>query len=84
MTWDVSNITHRKRGLKFEKSQLVEFCGRKRKADFRLLAEALRQVSHVVVGRWKSQYRKMVSLSLYRKTFQLKGNKMFRTWTKKS
>ena len=35
-------------------------------------------------GRWKSQHRKMVSLSLCRKTFKLKGNKKFRTWTKKS
>ena len=26
---------------RFEKSQLVEFCGRKKKVDFRLLAEAL-------------------------------------------
>ena len=72
----------------FEKSQLVEFLARKKKVDFRLFAEArpvaLCQVSHVVWGRWKSQYKKMVSLSLCRKTFQLKGNKMFRTWTKKS
>ena len=38
----------------------------------------------VMVGsRWKSQHRKMVSLSR-RKTFKLKGNKKFRTWTKKS
>ena len=35
-------------------------------------------------GRWKSLHRKMVSLSLCRKTFKLKGNKKFRTWTKKS
>ena len=35
-------------------------------------------------GRWKSQYTKMVSLSLFRKTFKLKDNKKFRTWTKKS
>ena len=38
----------------------------------------------VGVGRWKSQHRKMISLSLCRKTFKLKGNKKFRTWTKKS
>ena len=35
-------------------------------------------------GRWKSQHRKIVPLSLCRKTFKLKGNKKFRTWTKKS
>ena len=28
----------------FEKSQLVEFCRRKKKVDFRLLTEALRRV----------------------------------------
>ena len=39
---------------------------------------------HVLGGRWKSQHRKMVSLSLCRKTFKLKGNKKFRTWAKKS
>ena len=26
MTRDVSDVTHRKRGLRFEKSQLVDFC----------------------------------------------------------
>ena len=35
-------------------------------------------------GRWKSKHRKMVCLSLCWKTFKLKGNKKFRTWTKKS
>ena len=83
-TRDLSDVTHRKRGLRFEKSQLVEFLPRKKKVDFRLLAEALRQVSHMVWGRSKSQHRKMVSLSLWRKTFKLKGIKKFRTWTKKS
>ena len=39
---------------------------------------------HVLGSRWKSQHRKMVSLSLCRKTFQLKVYKTFRTWTKKS
>ena len=48
------------------------------------LAEALGRVLHVVCGIWKSQHRKMVSLSLCGKTFKLKGNKKFRTWTKKS
>ena len=46
---DVSDVTHRKRELRFKKSQLVEFCRRKKKVDFRLLAEALWQVSRVVV-----------------------------------
>ena len=44
MTWDVRDVTHRKRGLRFAKSQLVEFCRRKKKIDFRLLAEALWRV----------------------------------------
>ena len=34
-------------------------------------------------GRWKSQNRKIVPLSLCRRTFKLKGNKKVRTWTKK-
>ena len=55
MTRDVSDVMHRKSGLRFEKSQLVEFLARKKTVDFRLLAEAWRQVSHVVWDRWKSQ-----------------------------
>ena len=39
---------------------------------------------NVMGDRWKSQHRKIVPLSLCRKTFKLKGNKKFRTWTKKS
>ena len=35
MTRDVSDVTHRKRGLKFENSQLVEFLPGKKKVDFR-------------------------------------------------
>ena len=36
-------------------------------------------------GRWKRQHRKIVHLSsLCRRTFKHKGNKKFRTWTKKS
>ena len=65
MTRDVSDVTHRKCWLRFEKSQLVEFCRRKKKVDFSLLAEALWQVSHMVWGRWKSQHRKNVYLSPY-------------------
>ena len=48
MTRDVSDITHRKRGLRFEKSELVESYRPKKKGDFRLLAEALWRVPHVV------------------------------------
>ena len=41
--------------------------------------------AHEMGGRWKSQNRKNVYLSPYvEKTFKLKGNKKFRTWTKKS
>ena len=35
MTRDVSDVMHRKRGLRFEKSQLVEFLHGKKKVDFR-------------------------------------------------
>ena len=47
--------------------------------------EFVRYGFHTCWGRrWECQYRKIVSLSLCRKTFKLKGNKKFRTWTKKS
>ena len=59
------DVTHWKRGRRFEKSQLVEFERRKKKVDFRLLAEALQQVLHVVWGGWKSLHRKIVPLSPY-------------------
>ena len=53
---------------------------------FSKLTEAFRRVPHVEWGvRWKICHRKIALLSpLCRKTFQLKGNKKFRTWTKKS
>ena len=35
VTRDVSDVTHRKRGLRFETSQLVEFLPGKKKVDFR-------------------------------------------------
>ena len=34
MTRDLSDVTHRKRGLRFEKSQLVEFCLGRRRLTF--------------------------------------------------
>ena len=35
---NVSDVTHRKRGLRFEKKQWVEFLPRKKKVDFQRLA----------------------------------------------
>ena len=49
----------------------------KKTVDFRLLAEAWWQVSHVVWGRWKSHYRKIVSLSYVEKPFNSKVIKSF-------
>ena len=53
------------------KKSVVESCGPKKEGDFHLLAEALWRVPHVLEGvcRWKSRYRKIVPLSLCRKTF---------------
>ena len=51
MTRGVSDVMHRKRGLRFEKSQFVESCRPKKKGDYRLLTEALWRVPHVVWGR---------------------------------
>ena len=93
----MSKVTHWKRGLIFEKSQLVEFLGPnegveflpwKKKVDFwgspRLCA-ARTWWWWLGGGRWKSCHKKIVPLSsLCRKTIKLKVDKMFRTWTKKS
>ena len=35
MARDVSDVTHRERGMRFEKYQLDEFLPRKKKVDFR-------------------------------------------------
>ena len=85
MTRDVSDVTHRKRGLRFEKSQWSWISASEEDGWLSELAEALRRLPHVVWGRWKSRHRKIIPLSSSCwKTFKLKGNKMFRTWTKKS
>ena len=44
MARDVSDVTHRKRGLRFGKSKLVEILHRKKTVDFHKLAEALCRV----------------------------------------
>ena len=85
-----NDVTHRKRGEDFgnlKKVRRVKIRHRTGRVDFRLLAEALgRCRTRWGGGRWKRQDRKIVplSLSLCRKTFKLKGNKTFRTWTEKS
>ena len=72
----------------FEKvSELRWNLPRGKTVGFRLLAEAFVAGATRVggVGGWKSQNRKIVPLSLRRRTFKLKDNKKkFRTWTKKS
>ena len=70
MIWpgDVNDVMHRKsarRILGDLKKSAVESCGPKKKGDFRLLAEALWRVPHVLEGKWKSQNRKNVYLSPY-------------------
>ena len=64
----------------FEESQLVESCGLKKKGDFRLLAEALWRVPHVLgEADGKARIERMCVSLLMSKTFKLKGNKKFRT-----
>ena len=71
---DVNDVTHRKRGLRFEKSLLVEIETWARPDEF--VRYELRACW--VGGRWKRRHRKIVPLSsLCRKTFKLKGNKSF-------
>ena len=87
MTRDVSDVTHQKRGLRFEKSQLVKFWGRRKKVDFRLLAEALRWVrtcwgadGKASIERWYlSPYVKKPFNSKVIKSFvpELRGRKCF-------
>ena len=70
----LGDITHRKRGLRFEKKQWVEFLPRAKKVDFQSWA---RPDDFVRYGRCKSsQHRKIVSLSLLMSK-PLKSNKSF-------
>ena len=65
----------------------VESCLGRRRLTFACSRRPWTGVVRDGVGwgvRWKSQNRKNVSLSLCRRTFKLKGNKKFSTWTKKS
>ena len=82
---DLNDVMHRKRARRileiWEKSESWVLASEEH-GWLSELAEALRRVPHVIWRRWKSQHREMVSLSLCRKTFKLKGNKKFRTWTK--
>ena len=76
----VNDVTHRKRAEdfgRFWKSQWVETRHRTRRLTFACSRRPLWRVPHVLVegGRWKSQNRKIVPLSLCRRTFKLKGNK---------
>ena len=92
-----NDVKHRKRAEdfgRFWKSEFVETrhrtsrdetCLGERRLVFACSRRPLWRVPHVLgESRWKSLYRKIVPLSLCRRTFKLKGNKKFRTWTKKS
>ena len=64
MTRDVSDVTHRKCVLRFEKSQLVEFLPRKKKVNFRgssWLNEFVRYGRRALVG-LRGDYVKAVSI----------------------
>ena len=70
-----------------KKSVIWVVLPREKTADFRLHAEALGRCR----TRWggvgqmeKPEQKECVSLSLCWRTFKLKGNKKFHTWTKKS
>ena len=70
------------------KSQLVELRTkhRTRRVDFQTFRGQTNLCATGAAGRQmeKLEQKECVSLSLYRRTFKLKGNKKFRTWTKKS
>ena len=80
---DVTHWKHLEDFGRFWKSQWVENWTPNETVDFCLFAEtfvagATRDGGG---GRWKSQKRMIVPLSLCRRTFKLKGNKKVRTWT---
>ena len=83
-----NDVRHQKRVEdlgNLKKVSRVETRHRTRRVDFRLLAEALGGCR----SRWGADEKARIerlclSLSLCRKTFKLKVNKCFRTWTEKS
>ena len=73
----MGDVTHRKRGLRFEKKQSWVLASEE-DGWLSELFDALRRVPHVVWGRWKSQHRKVVYLSPYvEKPFNSKVIKCF-------
>ena len=64
---------------RFEKSQWVEFCLGRRRLTF---VSSPRPCVGCVRGLGQME-KSGVSLSLCRRTFKLKGNKKFRTWSRK-
>ena len=88
MQASANDVTHRKRTEDFENLKIksvswVETCLGRRRLTFVCSQRPWAGVARDG-GRWKSQNRKNVYLSFCRRTFKLKGNKKFRTWTKKS
>ena len=82
---DIMHWKHAQRILGFWKKSVSGVLTSEEYGWLSELTKDLQRVSHVVWGRWKSRHRKIVPLSsLCQKTFKLKGNKKFRTWTKKS
>ena len=77
----------RRRFWGFWKSQLVGLRTRHRtrRVDFRgqMILHATGAARNGGGGRWKNHHRKIVHLSSLCRNLQLKGNKRFRTWTKK-
>ena len=83
----MGDVTHRKRGLRFEKKQLVEFPPRKKKVDFQSWArpdDFVRYGRRALVGLRADDVtavsieRLCLSL-LMSNNLKLKGNKKFRT-----
>ena len=68
----------------FKKSRDLSFAVRRRRVTFASLQWPCGGCHTCCGGRWKSQNRKNVYISLCWRTFKFKGNKKFRTWTKQS
>ena len=86
------DVTHRKRAEDLGDFEKVRELRSASGEDSWLSFARWSQASGLVAGATRVGWRQMekpeekecVSLSLCRRTFKLKGNKKFRTWTKKS
>ena len=88
MTWDVNDVMHRKRARRIwgilKKVSELSLAVLRRKVTFACSPRPCGGCRSWWGGRWKSHHRKIVHFSSLCRNLLFKGNKRFRTWTKKS